>query len=197
MTWAQRNITGAVTDAKGAPLIAATVQEKGTTNGVVTDIDGRYALTVKDGATLVFSYVGYTDQEATISASNVLNVTLAEGEVMTTVVVGALGIKREARAAGYSSQQVGGDALTKSNAGNVVNALAGQVAGLNVTSSSGSAGASTYFTIRGQNSLTGNNQPLMVVDGIILNNDEDQTNAEDGTAGVAHSNRGKIGRAHV
>lgn len=190
MAMAQRTISGAVVDDKGQPLLSATVIEKGTTNGSSTDLNGKYTLTVKEGATLVFSYVGYNTQEQAITVSNVLNVTMSEGEAINEVVVTALGIKRESRAAGYGSQQVGGDALTRSNAGNVVNALAGQVAGLNVTSSSGSAGASTYFTIRGQNSLTGNNQPLMVVDGIILNNDEDQTNAEDGTSGVAHSNRG-------
>ena len=183
MTWAQRNITGAVTDAKGAPLIAATVQEKGMTNGVVTDNDGRYALTVKDGATLVFSYVGYTDQEATISASNVLNVTLAEGKVLTDVVVTALGIKRSEKTLGYAAQTVSGSSITGSNAGNIVDGLSGQAAGVQVIRSSGAAGGGTFVQLRGQNTLTGDVQPLIVVDGIVMDNSTNDINS-DGQSGV-------------
>ena len=188
---AQRAVSGAVTDDKGQPLMQATVLEKGTTNGTTTDLDGRYALTVTNGATLQFSYVGFTVQEIAVTgASNVFNVSLSESAALNEVVVTALGIKRDARQQGYQAQGVSSETLNKANSTNIVNALSGQVAGLNVISSSGAAGGSSYFTIRGQNSLTGNNQPLIVVDGIILNNDEDGTNSESGTAGVAHSNRG-------
>jgi TonB-linked SusC/RagA family outer membrane protein len=182
MALAQRTISGAVTDSKGAGLPSATVLEKGSTNGVVTDMDGKYALSVKDGATLVFSYVGYTDQEVTLGASNVVNVTLAEGTVISDVVVTALNISRDAKSLGYSTQKVDGSALTQNRETNFVNSLAGRVAGIEVNGGSGTMGGSARITIRGARSITGENQPLFVVDGVPMDN-SNNNDASQQTAG--------------
>jgi TonB-dependent SusC/RagA subfamily outer membrane receptor len=183
---AQRTIMGTVTDAKGEALIGAAVLVKNTTTGTVTDVDGKYSLDVPNNALLVFSYVGYMTQEIAISASNVLNVTLAEAQLQE-VIVTALGTKRESKALGYAAQQVGGDKLTEANTTNVVDALNGKVAGVQITSSGGTAGASSRIVLRGQTSLDGNNQALFVIDGLRIDNSEFGTEAN--TAGVAQSNR--------
>lgn len=183
---AQRTIMGTVTDAKGEALIGAAVLVKNTTTGTITDVDGKYSLDVPNNALLVFSYVGYMTQEIAISASNVLNVTLAEAQLQE-VIVTALGTKRESKALGYAAQQVGGDKLTEANTTNVVDALNGKVAGVQITSSGGTAGASSRIVLRGQTSLDGNNQALFVIDGLRIDNSEFGTEAN--TAGVAQSNR--------
>jgi TonB-linked SusC/RagA family outer membrane protein len=183
---AQRTITGTVTDAKGEALIGAAVLVKNTTKGIITDLDGKYSLDAPTDAILVFSYVGYTTQEIPLGASNVVNVTLAEAQLQE-VIVTALGTKRESKALGYAAQQVGGDKLTDANTTNVVDALNGKVAGVQITSSGGTAGASSRIVLRGQTSLDGNNQALFVVDGLRIDNSEFGTEAN--TAGVAQSNR--------
>jgi TonB-linked SusC/RagA family outer membrane protein len=184
---AQRTITGTVTDAKGESLIGAAIIVKNTTNGTVTDLDGKYSLAnVPTTGTLVFSYVGYAPKEVELGASNVINVSLEEAQLQE-VIVTALGTSRQSKALGYAAQQVNGDKLTESNTLSVVDALNGKVAGVQITSSSGALGASSRIVLRGQTSLDGNNQALFVVDGLRIDNSELGT--EDQTAGVAQSNR--------
>jgi len=167
--WAQTTITGTVKDVNGATLPGATVRADGFSGvGTVTDMDGKYTLQVPQGATtLVFSFVGMQEKRVAIGGQTVINATLdAEDIGLEEVVVTAVGIKRDQKALGYSVQSVESQALTESNNTDVVNALSGRTAGVQVTSSGGTAGASAYITIRGAASLTGNNQPLFIVDGM-------------------------------
>ena len=180
-------------DLTGDPLPGVTVFEKGSSNGTITDAEGRYELKVKNGqAILVFRYVGFSTTEQAGGG----DVSLKEDVLMMDeVVVTALGIKSDKKALGYSVQRVGGDALTSSGESNMVNGLNAKVAGVQVISSSGSPGAASFIRIRGSSSLTGNNQPLIVVDGVPIDNSQNRGgNPDDGDnsllEGVAQSNRG-------
>lgn len=185
--FAQRTVTGTVSDSKGEPMVGASVLVKGTTTGTISDVDGKYSLNVPAGATtLSISFAGFTSQDVALGASNVVDVSLAES-VLQEVIVTALGISKQNKALGYATQQVSGDNLKSSNTTNIVDALSGKVAGAQITSSSGALGASSRIVIRGQTSLDGNNQALFVVDGLRMDNSEFGT--EDQTAGVAQSNR--------
>lgn len=187
---AQRTVTGSVTDQQGEPLIGASVLVKGTTTGTVSDIDGTYSVRVPEGANvLVFSYTGFETVEITLGASNVVDVVMAEGVTLETAVVTALGVTKSEKSIGYAVQQVESTELLKANENNFVQSLAGKVAGLQVTGSAGTAGASSFFLIRGVNTLTGNNQPLIVVDGVPIDNSQFRSGVGGAVASVAFSNR--------
>lgn len=162
-------VIGTVKDEFG-PVIGASVVEKGTSNGVVTDLNGKFSLNVKPGATLIISFVGYKQQE--VKAGNVpLNIVLEEdNKMLGEVVVTALGIKRERKALGYGVAEVQGEALTKAKETNVINSMAGRVPGLVVTQTAGGASGSSRVILRGSTEMTGNNQPLYVIDGVPLDN---------------------------
>ncbi|MDU1889166.1 MAG: SusC/RagA family TonB-linked outer membrane protein [Dysgonomonas sp.] len=171
--FAQNKITvkGVVTDSNGEPLIGATVGEKGTTNAMMTGIDGDYTLSVSSAGTLTVTYIGFHSQEVAVNGKTTINVTLVEdSKILDEVVVTALGIKREAKSLGYAMQELKGDALLETRENNVLNALSGKVAGLQVLRSSNGVGGSSKIVLRGNNSLTGNNQPLIVIDGIPMDN---------------------------
>lgn len=163
-------VTGIVTDATG-PVIGASVIEKGnTTNGTITDLDGKFTLNVAPGATLVISYIGYKTIEIEASKKP-LNIVMAEdSKVLNEVVVTALGIKRERKALGYGVDEVKGESLTKAKETNVINSMAGRVPGLVVSQTAGGPSGSTRVILRGSTEMTGNNQPLYVIDGVPLDN---------------------------
>ena len=163
-------VTGIVTDATG-PVIGASVIEKGnTTNGTITDLDGKFTLNVAPGATLVISYIGYKTIEIEASKKP-LNIVMAEdSKVLNEVVVTALGIKRERKALGYGVDEVKGESLTKAKETNVINSMAGRVPGLVVSQTAGGPSGSTRGILRGSTELTGNNQPVYVIDGVPLDN---------------------------
>jgi TonB-linked SusC/RagA family outer membrane protein len=194
---AQRTITGRVTSADdGTAIPGVTVLVKGTTNGVLTDLDGKFSISVPPNAqALQFSLVGMTKQEIAITASNTVDVVMqSEAMNIEGVVVTALGISREKKSLGYAVQDVKGDQINNARTGNVLSAITGRVAGVNITSSSGTAGSSSFINIRGQNSISGSNQPLFVVDGVPIDNSmETSGNPDDGvnnlTNGVNYSNR--------
>lgn len=168
---AQKSVTGTVTDKAGLPIPGVSVTEKGTQNGALTDGSGKYAITAPQGAILTFSYVGMSTKEATIGEATTLNITLEDdANQLGEVVVTALGIRREKKSLGYSVQEVKGQTLVEAREPNLVNTLSGKVAGLQVTRSSNGPMGSSRITLRGNNSLTGNNQPLIVVDGIPVSN---------------------------
>lgn len=154
------------------PLPGATVSVKGTTNGTITDMDGNYSINVgNDATTLVIQFIGFKMQEQEISGRSEINVTLEVDALnLNEVVVTALGVSREKKALGYATQEVKGDAISEAKEVNVVNSLAGRVAGVQVSSATGNMGGSSRILIRGANSVTGNNQPLFVVDGVPLDN---------------------------
>ncbi|MEM7299221.1 MAG: carboxypeptidase-like regulatory domain-containing protein, partial [Bacteroidota bacterium] len=188
LTLAQRTVTGNIVDEEGTALIGASILVKGTTSGSVTDIDGNYTLSVPEGSTtLVVSYTGFETQEIEIGAQTEINITLSEGIALSEVVVTALGVERDEKALGYAVQQVEGDLISRSGASNAVDALVGKAAGIQVTRSSGSVGGGSRILIRGVSSMVGNNEPLIVIDGVRTNNQS--LNAQSTTAGTATSNR--------
>ena len=161
-------VKGTVSDVTG-PLIGVSVKEIGTTNGTTTDMDGNFSINCEDGASLEFSYVGY--KNVTLAARDGMQVTLEENaNLLSEVVVTALGIKRERKALGYGLAEVKGEDLTKAKETNVINSLAGKVAGLVVNQTAGGASGSTRVLLRGNTEMTGNNQPLYVIDGVPLDN---------------------------
>ncbi|MDD2437824.1 MAG: SusC/RagA family TonB-linked outer membrane protein [Massilibacteroides sp.] len=166
-----KKITGVVKDSSGEPIIGANVIVKGTTIGVITDLDGGFSINVPENAVLLISYIGYNHQEITLNGQNQISVTLAENtQKLDEVVVTALGIKRQARSLGYSTTLVGGEDFTMARDPNLGNALSGKVAGVSVTGNATGSGGSSRVIIRGNASLTGNNMPLYVVDGVPFDN---------------------------
>jgi TonB-linked SusC/RagA family outer membrane protein len=189
-----RAVSGRVTDQKsGEGLPGVTVLVKGTTNGASTNADGSFQLAVPTaGAILIFSSVGMNTVERPVGSETTLNVALAESSrELSEVVVTGLNISKDKRTLGYATQEIQGAAVAGKSEPNVLNALQGKVSGVNITGASGLAGTSTNINIRGITSLTGNNQPLFVVDGIPISNDTDRTNGgSSGTlAGAQTSNR--------
>ncbi|RFZ90399.1 SusC/RagA family TonB-linked outer membrane protein [Mucilaginibacter conchicola] len=172
VAYAQKTVTGRVTEKSGQAAPGVNVTEKGTTHGTTTDINGKFSLSgVKPGAVLTFSFIGFKTQEITVGEGSTINVVIESGEsALNEVVVTALGIKREKKSLGYAVQEVKGAVLTDRKETNVVNALSGQVAGLQITKSGNGPGGSSRITLRGNNSLTGTNQPLIVVDGVPIDN---------------------------
>nr|WP_321410678.1 SusC/RagA family TonB-linked outer membrane protein [uncultured Carboxylicivirga sp.] len=167
-----KNVTGKVTSSEdGMPIPGVSVVEKGTTNGTITGVDGVYNLNVAQGSVLIFSFVGMTSQEVTVGTATTYNVAL-DPEVfgVDEVVVTALGLSREKKALGYTVTEVKSDDISTVKETNVMNSLAGKVAGVNITQGAFGPGSSSKVTIRGNNSLTGNNQPLYVVDGVPIDN---------------------------
>ena len=158
-----KQVTGQVSDSQG-PLIGATVMEKGTNNGTVTDFDGKFSLNVSAGATLVVSYVGYVSQE--VKASDGMNVTLKEdGHIVNEVVVIGYGTQRREAVTG-SVANIGGEKLNQVAATNAAQALQGRVAGVLMTQTGSKPGDEMQIRIRGQRSLSASNDPLIVLDGI-------------------------------
>lgn len=169
----ERTVTGVVKDDTGETLPSATVQIKGTTKGTITDFDGKYSITVPSPETvLVYSYIGMEGKEVTVGSQTVIDVVLGSSKTLKDVVVTSFGIEEDKKTLGYALQTVDSEPLVNSREANVVNALAGKVAGVQINSSGGQAGASSRITIRGQNSITGNSQPLFVVDGIPIDNSQ-------------------------
>lgn len=164
----ERKVSGQIIDETGEPLIGVNVLVKGTTNGVITDLDGNYTLTVSGADPVIqFSYIGYMPQEITVKDQSVINLTLhSDTQVIDEVVVTALGIKREKKMLGYSVQEIKSDQLNQTGDPSVTSALQGKVAGLQMNTASTGLGGSTKITIRGNSSLSDNNQPLWIVDGV-------------------------------
>lgn len=169
--FAQNVITGQVTDENADPIAGAIIRVKDFSNATMSDFNGNYSLKVPDGAKiLIFSYTGKETQELEISGDKI-NVQLRPSEIqVTSVVVTGLGIKRDEKKVGYAVTTVGGDDVVKARNTSAFSALSGKVAGVNISTASGAPGASTRVIFRGFTSLTGNNQPLYVVDGVPINN---------------------------
>ena len=166
----EMTVSGKVNDASGGEIAGVNVVVKGTTRGTTTNDKGEYTISVEKGKTLTFSYIGYVSKEMVVNAS-VLNVNLAaEATALNEVVVTALGISRDKRALAYSITEVSGNNLTSAREANLGNALAGRVAGVNVSKIATGPAGSSRVIIRGNKSLQGNNQPLYVIDGIPMDN---------------------------
>jgi TonB-linked SusC/RagA family outer membrane protein len=189
---AQVEVKGTVLDAKdGIAIPGVSIVVKGTLTGTVTDINGKYLLSVPKGYNeLIFSFVGMLTKEVKIDGKAVIDISMEEDVIgLEEVVVTALGITREKKALGYSVQDVKGSDIQTDGGGNVINQLSGRVAGVQVTSASGNMGGSSRVIIRGINSISGNNQPLYVVDGTIIDNSDFNTvNTARGAGGYDYGN---------
>lgn len=190
MAFAQTTLSGVVTDESGETLIGASVAVKGTTSGTVTDIDGRFSLTVPaNSELLVVSYTGFATLEYPITAATEVTIVLSESAAqLNEVVVTALGIRKEKKALGYSVATIGSGAVENRVESDVGRILRGKAAGVDITQTSGIAGSGTNIIIRGYSSISGSNQPLFVVDGVPFNT---STNRDQGftTGGATASSR--------
>ncbi|MCK5134685.1 MAG: SusC/RagA family TonB-linked outer membrane protein [Bacteroidales bacterium] len=168
---AQRTVTGVVSDDSGEPLPGVTVVIKGTSQGSVTDQSGHFSIDVPDeNSILRFSFVGMETREVLVGNQSIINITLMTSSIaMDEVVITALGISREKKSLGYSVGEVDGEDLTRVPQENLMNSLAGKISGV-VINSTGGAGSSVSMVIRGASSLTSDNQPLFVVDGVPMVN---------------------------
>jgi TonB-linked SusC/RagA family outer membrane protein len=167
----QKTVTGKVTSDVGAPVQGAQVVIKGTRQGTLTSMEGNYSIRAEVGQVLQFRFIGNAMEERTVGAEDVINVQFRRvATSLDAVVVSALGQTNVKRALGTAQQQVAGADIAQTNRQNFINALQGRVAGVEVTSTSGVPGASTSITIRGISSISSSNQPLMIVDGLPLDN---------------------------
>ena len=170
MAMAQTKVTGTVVSQEnGEPVIGAAVKILGTNQGTVTDVNGKFTISVPAGKKLRVSFVGL--ETVDVSASNGMKIVLKQdAKTLDEVVVTAMGIKRSAKALGYSATAVDGDKIAAARTNDVMSSLAGKVAGVSISSTSSDPGASNAVIIRGVSSLSGNNQPLYVIDGVPLTN---------------------------
>jgi TonB-linked SusC/RagA family outer membrane protein len=167
--FAQKTVTGNVSAAQDGPLPGATVIVKGSDNtGTLTDFDGNFTVSASIGDVLIVSYVGFASQEVSIANDSTLSIVLESDQQLDEVVVTALGISREKKSLGYAVTQVSGENLNTVKDNNLASSLTGKVAGLQI-SQSGSLGSASRITIRGNNSLGGNSQALIIVDGMPIN----------------------------
>ena len=191
VTAQNRSISGQVTDRQtGEGLPGVTVLLKGTTNGISTNADGTYTLTIPAATgVLTFSSIGYITVEREIGTENQINVALAtDTKQLSEVVVTALGIERESRALGYAVTEIKSAQVVQKSEPDVLRNLQGKIPGVNIVGANGAPGSATRITIRGNTSLNGNNQPLFIVDGVPYDNQ--QTNSDNSlTRGSAYSNR--------
>ncbi|MFV0507012.1 MAG: SusC/RagA family TonB-linked outer membrane protein, partial [Bacteroidales bacterium] len=164
---AQRAITGKVIDDQGLGVAGASVVQKGTVKGTITDADGNYSLTVPEGVVLQISFMGMKTQEVTVGTQSVIDITMKPDAIgVDEVVVTALGIRREQKALGYSVSKIKSVDIVKASNDNIMRSLYGKAPGLQISSNSGSSTSAVKINIRGVNSLGGNNRPLILVDGI-------------------------------
>jgi iron complex outermembrane recepter protein len=176
-------VTGKVLDQTGEALIGASVKIKGTSDGVATDENGAFTISVPDDAILVVSYVGFKTQEIPVSGKTAITITLQQNDrIMNEVIVTALGIKREQKALGYAVSTITSEQINAAGATNFASALYGKAAGVKITTAPGGATSAVNIQIRGVNSLNYNTQPLYVVDGVQIRN-----NNEKGASGTNNS----------
>ena len=169
-----KTIKGVVRDATGEPLIGASVIEKGTNNGVITDVEGSFILTVPTDATLSIAYMGYATREIHLAKRKKqgdLRVTLREdSQQLKEVVVTAMGIKKDTKRLGYAVSTIESDEIVKAGATNFASAMYGKAPGIRITQTQGGSAGAVSINVRGLTSITGNNQPLIILDGVPIRN---------------------------
>ncbi|MBS7564862.1 SusC/RagA family TonB-linked outer membrane protein [Mucilaginibacter sp. Bleaf8] len=182
--FADITVSGTVLDENGQPLTGVSVKVKGGSAGVATDINGKFKLTAPENGTLVLSYIGYEPKEVSVAGKTTLSISLApSSKSLNTVVVTSLGIKRESKALGYAVSTVTAKEITQAGNTNFASALYGKAAGVKVTTAPGGASGAVNVQIRGINSINYNQQPLYVVDGVMIRNDN-----QNGGAGANNNN---------
>lgn len=186
-------VRGRVVDVSGEPLIGATIREKGGTRGTVTDIEGNFILSVPDSAVLQVSFVGYKSIEVSVGGRKTLEIQLRENTVMLdNVIITALGLEKKEASLAYSIQKVKGEELTRMKEVNMITALAGKAAGVQINKNSSGIGGSAKVSLRGIRSASGDNQPLYVIDGVPMLNigTEQAYSAIGGTANAGNRDGG-------
>lgn len=186
-------VRGRVIDTYGEPLIGATIREKGGANGTVTDVEGNFFLSVPDSAVLQISFVGYESQEVSVKGRSMLEICLKENILLLDhVIVTALGLEKKESSLAYAMQKVRGEELNRVKEVNMITALAGKAAGVQVSKNSSGMGGSAKVSIRGVRSVAGDNQPLYVIDGVpMLNSTSEQAySAIGGTANAGNRDGG-------
>lgn len=180
-----RIVTGTITEVDtGMPLMGTTILEKGTNNGVVADFDGAYSIEVPENAVLVFSMIGFERQEISVNGRTTIDLSLVtDVAALDEVVVTALGIKRNPRSLGYAVSEISSEEIAESGNTNFASALYGKAAGVKVTTAPGGASSAVNVQIRGVNSLNYDQQPLYVVDGVVIRNDQ-----QSGAGGANNNN---------
>ncbi len=195
----KKTVSGSITDKNGLSLPGVTIVDSANpTNGTLSDMDGRYMLSVDENSILQFSFIGFESVVHNVSGITTLDVTMVESvELLDDVVVTALGISREKKVLGYAVSEVKGDEFDRSQDANVMNSLSGKVAGMQISPSIGGAGSSSRVIIRGNSTLAGSNQPLYVVDGIPMNNSSVTSGGADYGDGLASINPDDIASMSV
>lgn len=190
----QQEVSGTVTDTNGTPIPGVSVLEQNTTNGTATDFDGNYSISVGENATLVFSSLGFATQAIAVGQQSTVDVTMEEdSQALDEVVVTALGIKQQTRKLGYAVAQVDAEEVNVNRSSNFMNALQGKVAGVNVSSLGTGPGGSSKVRIRGQSSISGTNNPLIVVNGVPIDNTSFGTNiGSSGSSGELGTSGGGV-----
>lgn len=172
LLFAQKSVSGTVTDDAGVPLPGATIVVVETNSGVASDFDGNYTTSAEEGQTLAISFVGYSTQEIKVGASSTYDVILDSSNALDEVVVTSLGISRQKRELTYAVQNVDAEGIDESRAnGNLVNSLQGKVAGISITTTSQGVNSQSRVLLRGNRSVSGSSQPLYIVDGVPLGGD--------------------------
>src|SRR5690606_13294397 len=165
--FAQSTVGGKVTDRKGESIPGVNILVKGTTSGTISDVEGNYSVNVPEEGILIFSFIGYIPQEVPVNSRSTINITMEDALTsLDEVVVTPLGILREARSLTYSTQSISTEELAKARELNLTSSLQGKVPGLNITSSGTGVGASNRVILRGNRSISGDSQPLYVIDGV-------------------------------
>jgi TonB-linked SusC/RagA family outer membrane protein len=176
-----QTVTGKVSDETGKGLSAVSILVKGSATGTTTDVSGQYRIAAASNAVLVFSSIGYNNMEVSVNGRTVVDVTLTgNAQNLGEVVITALGITKQARGLGYSATNIKPDELTINRTANPLNALQGKIAGVNISSLGTGPGGSSKIRIRGQSSISGQNNPLIVINGVPVDN----TNFNDNTIGI-------------
>ncbi|MEM9721218.1 MAG: SusC/RagA family TonB-linked outer membrane protein [Bacteroidota bacterium] len=191
----QRTLSGTVVDPEGEPMVGATVQVQGSNSGTLTNQEGRYELSIpENAAVLMVSYIGYATQEIAINGKTTLDVTLQTEEVqLGDVVITALGIRKESKKLGYATTTVAPEEVSVNRTPNFMNALQGKVAGVNVSTLGTGPGGTSKIRIRGQSSISGQNNPLIVVNGVPIDNTNFGTNPRNaGADGALGTNGGGV-----
>jgi len=188
--FAQQSVSGKVTDANGEALIGVNVIERGTSNGTITDVSGNFSMQVQSGATLQFSFIGYTSVSEPVGTRSVINVTLEEDVTqLSEVVVSALGFEQNKDKLGSTSAVVKAEDVTRSGETGLLNGMAGKAAGVRIARSNGDPGAGSTIQIRGANTITGSSDPLFIVDGIPVSNSSVVGNSGSRAGGTSEQSR--------
>jgi outer membrane receptor protein involved in Fe transport len=187
-----RSITGVVKDEGGQAIPGVSVVLKGTNKGTTTNVDGAYQISASSG-TLLFTSIGYASTEASIGSGSVIDIVLkSDDRLLSEVVVTAFGITKDQKVLSYATQQINTGTIAKARELNVANSLIGRVAGLDVARSASGLGGSSRVVLRGDRSITGNNQALIVVDGVPMDNSNfspgNANGGRDGSDGLSSIN---------